>query len=114
MLWLALWLPDLPLAACAARPLAAVVVARGQVVAADEVAGAAGIVPGMRMATARGLLPEIAVLARDTAREAALIEEIACWAARFTPTLSLAPPAALLLEIGGSLRLFGGVRPLTR
>lgn len=112
MLWLALWLPDLPLAACAARPLAAVVVARGQVVAADEVACAAGIVPGMRMATARGLLPEITVLPRDTGREAALIEEIACWAARFTPTLSLAPPAALLLEIGGSLRLFGGVKPL--
>jgi protein ImuB len=112
MLWLALWLPDLPLAACAARPLAAVVVARGQVVAADEVAGAAGIVPGMRMATARGLLPEIAILPRDTAREAALIEEIACWAARFTPIISLAPPAALLLEIGGSLRLFGGVGPL--
>ena len=112
MLWLALWFPDLPLAAFAARPLACVVVARGQVVAADELARAARIVPGMRTATARGLLPEIAVLARDPAREAALVEEIACWAGRFTPTVSLAPPAALLLEIGGSRQLFGGATRL--
>ncbi|MGB0127605.1 MAG: DNA polymerase Y family protein, partial [Rhodocyclaceae bacterium] len=108
MLWLALWLPDLPLAAFATRPLASVVAVHGQILAADEVARAAGIVPGMRTATARALLPEIAVLARDPAREAALIEELACWAGRFTPTVSLAPPAALLLEIGASLRLFGG------
>lgn len=112
MLWLALWLPDLPLAALATHPLASVVAARGQVVAADEVARAAAVVPGMRTATARALLPEIVVLARDPAREAALIEELACWAGRFTPTISLAPPAALLLEIGASLRLFGGAARL--
>ncbi|MBU0753343.1 MAG: DNA polymerase Y family protein [Gammaproteobacteria bacterium] len=34
---------------------------------------------------------------------------LACWAGSFTPRLSLAPPAGLLLEIGGCLRLWGGL-----
>ena len=108
MLWLALWLSDLPLAAQAVRPLPAVVVERGQLIACDEVALAAGLSPGMRTATARGRLPEVAILARDEVRERQLLEELACWAGRFTPEISLAPPAALLMEIGGCLRLFGG------
>jgi protein ImuB len=33
---------------------------------------------------------------------------IAAWACQFTPRVSLEPPQALLLEIEGSLRLFGG------
>ncbi len=38
---------------------------------------------------------------------------MACWAGRFTPHVTLAP-AALRLEIGGSLRLFGGLPALLR
>ncbi|MBK8121644.1 MAG: DNA polymerase Y family protein [Sulfuritalea sp.] len=38
---------------------------------------------------------------------------LACWAGRFTPQVNLAP-AALRLEIAGSLRLFGGLPALLR
>jgi protein ImuB len=37
---------------------------------------------------------------------------IAAWAGQFTSRVSLSPPDAVLLEIAGSLRLFGGLRAL--
>jgi protein ImuB len=40
------------------------------------------------------------------------LEAIAAWACQFTPKVSLEPPQALLLEVEGSLRLFGGLAPL--
>jgi len=36
------------------------------------------------------------------------LETIAAWACQFTPRVSLEPPQALLLEVQGSLRYFGG------
>ena len=41
------------------------------------------------------------------------LEAIAAWACQFTPKVSLEPPQGLLLEVEGSLRLFGGLAPLT-
>jgi protein ImuB len=40
------------------------------------------------------------------------LRTLACWAGVYTPRLSLAPPAGLLLEIGGCLRLWGGLERL--
>jgi protein ImuB len=40
------------------------------------------------------------------------LDALACWALRFTPRVSLEPPAALLGEVRGSLRLFGGAAAL--
>ena len=40
------------------------------------------------------------------------LEALAAWACQFTPKVSLEAPQALLLEVGGSLRLFGGLQPL--
>jgi protein ImuB len=37
---------------------------------------------------------------------------IAAWACQFTPKVALEPPQELLLEVQGSLRLFGGFEPL--
>ena len=37
---------------------------------------------------------------------------IAAWACQFTPRVSLEPPQELLLEVQGSLRLFGGFEPI--
>ncbi|MCX7175468.1 MAG: DNA polymerase Y family protein [Proteobacteria bacterium] len=48
-----------------------------------------------------------------TRRDAFPTHALACWAGRFTPQVNLAP-AALRLEIGGSLRLFGGLPALLR
>jgi protein ImuB len=40
------------------------------------------------------------------------LEALAAWACQFTPKVSPEPPQALLLEVGGSLRLFGGLPSL--
>jgi protein ImuB len=40
------------------------------------------------------------------------LEAIGAWACQFTPKVSLEPPQALLLEVEGSLRLFGGFESL--
>lgn len=66
----------------------------------------------MRLADAWSLLPELAVQERDAERERVRLETLACWAGGFTSEVSLALPDALLLEIGGSLRLFGGLDAL--
>jgi protein ImuB len=40
--------------------------------------------------------------------EPAALEQVARWLGHFTPLVSLEPPQALLLEVRGSLKLFGG------
>ncbi|MGQ0834420.1 MAG: hypothetical protein ACT4O5_05750 [Gammaproteobacteria bacterium] len=44
----------------------------------------------------------------------AVLERLAAHAQRFTPRVSLAPPDGLLLEVRGSLHLFGGAQNLCR
>ena len=44
---------------------------------------------------------------------AGTLEAIAAWACQFTPKVSLEAPQGLLLEVEGSLRLFGGLEALT-
>lgn len=114
-LWLCLDFPLLPLEALerATGPRAVVEECRGmrQVLLADAPAEAAGVRTGMPVPAALALLPQLALEARDLAREAATLKKLAAWAECFTPLVSLEPPA-LLLEIGGSLRLFDGPHAL--
>ena len=100
--------PLLPLEALPLRQSPSVAVVRGRVVACDQVAAQAGVGVGQKLSTALGLQPGLAVFERAMPRETQALENLACWAGRFTPTVSLASPAGLLLEIGGCLRLFGG------
>jgi protein ImuB len=108
VLWLALHFPLLPIEALPLRQPPSAVVARGRVQVADEAAVAAGVRAGQKLSTALGLQPGLAVFERDAGRERQALDSLACWAGRFTPTISLQPPDTLLLEIGGCLRLFGG------
>ncbi|HNI80715.1 MAG TPA: DNA polymerase Y family protein, partial [Rhodocyclaceae bacterium] len=111
----ALYLPDLalqvftrghadatPLALLTPRP-------HVRVVAANPAAMACGVAPGISRASALALAPGLTFAERDPALEQAALEEIATWAGRFAGTLSLDPPGAVLLEVRGSLRLFGGL-----
>jgi protein ImuB len=102
--------PSSPEAGPAGKPAA--VVARGRIVAANGVAAAAGVGEGLRLSNALGLAPGLAAFERQPAREAAALEGLACWAGQFTPQVSPVPDATLLLEIGGCLRLFGGLARL--
>ena len=65
--------------------------------------------PGQLVSAALALAPDLVLRDRDPAAETAALAAVATWATQFTPTVSLAPPDAVLAEIGGSLRLFGGL-----
>ncbi|NTV71762.1 MAG: DNA polymerase Y family protein [Azonexaceae bacterium] len=112
MLWLALHFPLLPLEALPLRQSPSAVVARGRVLVGDAEAVAAGVCAGQKLSTALGLQPGLSVFERVEAREKQALDSLACWAGCFTPTISLVSPDTLLLEIGGCLRLFGGVEAI--
>ncbi len=118
-LWLCLYFPLLSLKAVAdangcstQRP--AVVVEQGSqsiVMATDSGAYAAGIRSGMALNAALALLPELEVYARDEEAEQRLLNGLAQWALGFTPVVSCVNHG-LLLEVRGSLNLFGGLKKL--
>jgi protein ImuB len=112
VLWLALHFPLLPLEALPLRQSPSAVVARGRVQVGDAEAMAAGVCAGQKLSTALGLQPGLSVFERCEAREKQALENLACWAGRFTPTISMVSPESLLLEIGGCLRLFGGAEAI--
>ena len=85
----------------------------GKVVCACNAAAASGgITAGIALNSALALLPGITVRDRDLRRERELLEKLAEWTVHYTSRVSIEPPDAVLLEIRGSLRLFGGSRRL--
>ncbi len=122
MLCACLLLPSLPLdvfaralaPADAAQPFA---VATGghypRIVIANAVARDAGVAAGQLVSASLAFAPGLVLRDRDRQAEAAAIAAVATWVMQFTPTVSLAPPDAVLAEIGGSLRLFDGLPRLT-
>lgn len=119
MLWSCLHFPDLSLqlllraAAAPARPLAIHDGGnRPQVLSCDASARSAGIEPGMSLSAALALHPALQARPRDVGAERRALERIAGWAGQFTPAVSLDTPDAVLLEIEGSLGLFGGLPAL--
>lgn len=67
---------------------------------------AAGVAPGVSAAAARARLPRLALYPRREDDEREARASAAAWALQFTPTASLIPEG-VLLEVQGSLRLFG-------
>jgi len=116
-MWLAIHLPRLPLEALArgAEPGQAPAVAvleGGRLVVCHPGIEARGLREGMVIAAAYALVPELRAVARDARAEAAALEGLALWSGQFTSFVSVAPPADLLLEVGASERLFGGLESL--
>lgn len=119
MLWLALRFPALPLeifirGGHPAGPLAISSEAgtHARIVALDNAAKSRGIRNDMSLQAALALDADLRVIARDAEAECAALERICAWAVQFTPVVSLAPPAEVLLEISGSLALFRGLNGL--
>lgn len=118
MLWAAFHFPGFPVQVSergvrTPGPLAiATAGARGEVIACNAEAALAGVRPGMTLSAAWALAPALAVKPRDEAAEREALQGVALWAGQFTPTVSLAPPCTVLAEIGGCLRLFGGLSRL--
>jgi protein ImuB len=115
MLWAALNFPLLPLeshppALSQSEPWA---IAEGpHVMAHNACAGARGVRNGMKLSAASALVPDLVYRQRNRETETLALNQLATWASQFTPSVSLQPPAGLLLEIEGSLRLLGGVRQI--
>lgn len=76
------------------------------VVDCNAAAFALGVRPGMARGAAAALAPDLRFRERDPAAELEALEGFAAWAGRYTPNVALSPHG-LLLEVSGSLRLFG-------
>lgn len=74
----------------------------------------AGVRPGMRRGGVLTLSPYATLRERDAQRENACLFAAGVALMRFSPLVTLAAEATVLLEVSGSLRLFGGVRSLRR
>lgn len=119
MLWLALRFVSLPLevyarAARKGSPLAVVSsgTTQAEIVACNAAARRLGVKPGMPLGAASALASDLQVVARDMGAEKAALERLAAWAIQFTPAVSVAQPSEVLLEIAGSLTIFGGLNRL--
>ena len=113
-LWIAVHLPVFPLEALARRsrrPSAVVEPQKGhlRVVVANDTALDQGVSPGLKLNAAQARSPALAVLNRSAEVEHQELVSLACWVQRITPLVSLEPPQALVLEVGGSLKLWGGL-----
>ena len=118
MLWACLLFPSLPLDVFArahspddaAHPF---VVSSGghypRVIAANAAARETGIREGQLISAALAFAPELRSRDRDVDAETRALAQLATWALTFTPSAGLAPPNAIVAEIGSSLRLFSGL-----
>lgn len=79
---------------------------------ASTAAAARGVSPGMTMTAALALCPALETENRDITLEQSRLRELAERAGRFTSLISPEPPDSLLLEVRGSLRLFGSLAHL--
>jgi protein ImuB len=125
MLWLCITLPQLPLEALrseeAGQPLV-VTACEGSarwVVCVNPAAERARLKQDMNYTVALALCPDVQKLERSTPAEKSALERLAAWAYQFSSKVIVgevpldfrqARSSALWLEIGGSLKLFGGFR----
>ncbi|HET9444855.1 MAG TPA: DNA polymerase Y family protein [Steroidobacteraceae bacterium] len=125
MLWLCIALPQLPLEALRSDDTDAPLVVTAcegsarWIVCGNAAAENARLKPDMNYTVALALCPGVQKLERSPAAETAALERLGAWAYQFSSTVILgeaptdfrhARGNALWLEIGGSLKLFGGFR----
>ncbi|NNL56698.1 MAG: DNA polymerase Y family protein [Pseudomonadales bacterium] len=116
MYWLCVALPKLPLEVFQPSDQAVAVVEQQRVLLCNEAAGARGIEAGLNVSTALALANELVLVERDLQREQQRLTHLAEWLYRFSsqllPYQNCRGNYSLLLEIGGSLRLFNGLHNL--
>lgn len=117
--WAAIHLSALPLEALGVSEVSTEAVAvvespspKALVLALSAGARSVGIDAGMTAAEACARAGHLQLKLRDTMRETATLNRLAAWSKCFTSAVSLEPPEVLLLDIGGSLKLFGGRKVL--
>jgi protein ImuB len=115
-LWLYLHFPLLPLemqgTADTREPAALLDERASRLELCNATAQARGLEPGMTVALALNLVPELRLLQTDARQAAQQLEGLALWSGRFSARVSLQPPWGLLLELESMLRYFQGLGAL--
>ncbi len=126
MLWLCISLPQLPLEALLVNETQATVVTSCEgntrwVICGNTAAESANLKVMMNYTVALAIHPEVAMFERKPNAEKAALQRLAAWAYQFSATVIIgdispeprhAQSSALWLEIGASMKLFGGFRRL--
>jgi protein ImuB len=116
-LWIGLSLPQLPLEVFSptwSADSGSVVLEQERVLAFSQAAAAAGVHAGLRRGGVLMLMPEARLHERSATTEAAAMHDVAMALLQYTPLVAQAEESTLLMDIGASLRLFGGIRALCR
>ncbi|MEM7425594.1 MAG: DNA polymerase Y family protein [Pseudomonadota bacterium] len=96
------------------RPLALVAESGNRVFlhAANGAAEEIGICPGMLLASARTLCPDLATAPADLRADRKFLEAILAWTRRYSPLIARDGADGLFLDITGCAHLFGGERAM--
>ena len=73
-----------------------------------------GLRPGMSLAQAQAIVPEVRVLPHEPRGDREMLRQLANWAVRFSPLVEPREPDTLLIDITGCERLFGGEANIAR
>jgi protein ImuB len=117
-LWLCIHLPALAVDALsgaeASQPVVVYRESAGRAIihACNRAAFERGIRPAATVAAARALCKELRACPHEPVAEQRLLHRLARWALEFSSDVSLYATNAVMLEIRGSLRLFGGMKAL--
>ena len=117
MLWLAVYFPDLAIEVFRQKNhseevVPFVVLDNNKVCHCNDAAQAVGIELGTTLATAHSICPSLVHLHKEPAVEAKRLDELANLLYRFSSYVSVQAPDCVLLEISGSMRLFGSYSEL--
>ena len=82
---------------------------RRLVYAANAAARAAGLKPGMAVAQAQALVPELGIRDAEIEADAAALEKLGLWALRlYSPLVAVDAPDGLVIDASGAAHLHGG------
>src|SRR6202044_3615558 len=82
---------------------------RRLVYAANAAARAVGLRPGMTVAQAQALVPDLTVREAELEADAAALEKLGLWALRlYSPLVAIDPPDGLVIDATGAAHLQGG------
>lgn len=74
----------------------------------NRAAASRGLTPGMGLANARALCPDLASCPADPEREARALAGLCRWAARYAPLVAVDGADGLMADVTGVAHLFGG------
>jgi protein ImuB len=81
---------------------------RRVIASADEAARALGLRPGLTIAHAQVVVPELQVVEAAPEDDAEGLTRLATWCMRYSPLIAVDPPDGVWIEVAGSAHLFGG------